>query len=182
VDTQPFPVNTIEPTSKKVLVRPEVADKGKNIVIGDPRTSNISQEEIVRKAPNKRTNKSGGAGGRLNRAAEQRCLTRALRTVRDLRVDGTVLMRTVWLTRSDSSPMARGVSLHTKQGKIRNGKAHMVGWSKPTLLLISCSPNMLARRSFYAIDQQRNPSHPLKRNDRIKRHEGQRNKHHLFIL
>jgi hypothetical protein len=29
VDTQPFPVNTIEPTCKRVLVRPEVADKGK---------------------------------------------------------------------------------------------------------------------------------------------------------
>jgi hypothetical protein len=44
VDIQPFLVNTIEPTSKKILVRPEVADKvkGKNIVIGDPHTSNIS--------------------------------------------------------------------------------------------------------------------------------------------
>jgi hypothetical protein len=64
VDTQPFPVNTIEPTSKKVLVRPEVADKGKdkNIIIGDPRTSSISQEEIARKAPDKNTNKSGGTG------------------------------------------------------------------------------------------------------------------------
>jgi hypothetical protein len=64
VDTQPFPVNTIEPTSKKVLVRPEVADKGKdkNIIIGDPHTSSISQEEIARKAPDKNTNKSGGTG------------------------------------------------------------------------------------------------------------------------
>jgi hypothetical protein len=57
VDTQPFPINTIEPTCKKVLVRPKVADKGKgkNIVTGDPRTSNISQEDIARKAPNKKT-------------------------------------------------------------------------------------------------------------------------------
>jgi hypothetical protein len=30
VDTQPFPVNMIELASKKVLVRPEVADKGKD--------------------------------------------------------------------------------------------------------------------------------------------------------
>jgi hypothetical protein len=68
VDTQPFHVNTIEPACKKVLDRSEVADKGKgeNIVISDPRTSNISQEEIARKAPDKKTNKSGGAGGRLN--------------------------------------------------------------------------------------------------------------------
>jgi hypothetical protein len=65
MDTQPFPVNTVEPISKKVLVRPEVADKGKgkNIVICDPRTSNISQEEIARKAPGRKTNKSGGARG-----------------------------------------------------------------------------------------------------------------------
>jgi hypothetical protein len=65
VDTQPFPVNAIEPTCKEVLVRPEVVDKGKgeNIVISDPRTSNISQEEIARKAPNKKTSKSGGARG-----------------------------------------------------------------------------------------------------------------------
>jgi hypothetical protein len=64
VDTQPFRVNTIEPTSKNVLVWPKVADKGKckNIVIGDPRTSNISQEKIARKATDRETNKFGGAG------------------------------------------------------------------------------------------------------------------------
>jgi hypothetical protein len=47
VDTQPFPVNTIEPTSKKVLVQPKMTDKGKDIVIGDPRTPNISQGGIA---------------------------------------------------------------------------------------------------------------------------------------
>jgi hypothetical protein len=64
VDTQSFPVNIIEPTCKEVLVRLEVADKskGKNIVISDPRTLDISQEEIARKAPGKKTSKSGGAG------------------------------------------------------------------------------------------------------------------------
>jgi hypothetical protein len=59
---------------------------------------------------------------------------------------------------------------------------HMVGWSKPTLRLINRSPTMLARRSFYAIDQQRNPGHPLKQNDRIKVPERQHSKHHLFML
>jgi hypothetical protein len=68
VDTRPFPINIIEPTCKEVLVRPEVTDKGKgeNIIISDPHTSNISQEEIARKAPDKKTSKSGGARGRLN--------------------------------------------------------------------------------------------------------------------
>jgi hypothetical protein len=64
VGTQPFPINTIEPTCKKVSVRHEVADKGKgkNVLIGDPHTSNISQE-IARKALDKKTNKSGGTRG-----------------------------------------------------------------------------------------------------------------------
>jgi hypothetical protein len=95
VDTQPFPINTIELASKKVLVWPKVADKvkGKNIIIRDPRTSNISQGEIGQKALDRNTNKS---------------------------------------------------EAHIM---------HMVGWSKPTLLLINRSSNTLARRSFYAIDQ-----------------------------
>jgi hypothetical protein len=65
MDTQPFHINIIEPTSKKVLVQPEMADKGndKNIVIGDPRTLNISQGGIARKALDKKTNKSRGVGG-----------------------------------------------------------------------------------------------------------------------
>jgi hypothetical protein len=65
VDTQLFPINPKEPTCKEVLVRPEAVDKGKgkNIVIIDPRTSNISQEEIARKAPDKETSKSRGARG-----------------------------------------------------------------------------------------------------------------------
>jgi hypothetical protein len=184
VDTQPFPINTIEPTSKKVLVRLEVADKGKgkNIAIGDSRTSNISQEEIARKAPNRKTNKSGGTGGRLNQTATQNSLTRASQTVRHLHTDGLVLMQTIQLTQPDSLLMARGVSLHTKQEKRFKGKAHMVGWSKPVLLLICCSPNMLARRSFYVIGQQRNPGHPLKQNDPIKWPKRRCNKHRLSIM
>jgi hypothetical protein len=64
VDTQPFPVNIVELASKKFLVRPEVADKckGKNIVIGDPHTSNGSQGVVAHKAPGKKTNKTGGVG------------------------------------------------------------------------------------------------------------------------
>jgi hypothetical protein len=65
VDTQPFPVNTLEIASKRVLVRPKVADKGKgkNIPIGDPRTLNILRGGIVRKAPDRKTNKSKGVKG-----------------------------------------------------------------------------------------------------------------------
>jgi hypothetical protein len=66
VDTQPFSVNTIELTCKKVLVRPEMADKGKGkgIVIGDPHMSDKSQKEIARKASDENAKKSEDAGGR----------------------------------------------------------------------------------------------------------------------
>jgi hypothetical protein len=37
-----------------------------------------------------------------------------------------VLRQTVRLTQPDSPLMAKGVSLHTKQGKRRKGRAHMV--------------------------------------------------------
>jgi hypothetical protein len=65
VDTQPFSINIIELASKMVLVRTEVADKGKckNIIIGDPHTSNISQGEVARKTSYRKTNKSGATGG-----------------------------------------------------------------------------------------------------------------------
>jgi hypothetical protein len=47
--------------------------KGKGIVIGDPRMSNISQKEIAQKAPNEKARKSEGAGGQaqLIRQARQ---------------------------------------------------------------------------------------------------------------
>jgi hypothetical protein len=65
VDTQPFPINTIELTCEKVLARPEMADKGKgkDIIIGDPRISNISQKEITQKALDEKAKRSRGVGG-----------------------------------------------------------------------------------------------------------------------
>jgi hypothetical protein len=65
IDTEPFTINIIELTNKKVLVRPEVADKdkGNNIVIGDPRTSNTSRGVVAQKALGKNTNKTRGARG-----------------------------------------------------------------------------------------------------------------------
>jgi hypothetical protein len=57
--------------------------------------------------------------------------------VRHLRADDLVLRQTVRLTQPDSPPMARGVSVHTKQRKRRKGKAnmaHMVGSTFDQLL------------------------------------------------
>jgi hypothetical protein len=74
VDTQPFLVNTIELTCKRVLVRPEMADKGKGkgIIIGDPRMSNISQKEIARKALDEKAKKSEGIGGQAQLISQAR--------------------------------------------------------------------------------------------------------------
>jgi hypothetical protein len=60
---QPFLVNIMELAGKKVLVRPDMADKykGKNIIIGSPRTSEISQGVNTQEALDKRINKTGGA-------------------------------------------------------------------------------------------------------------------------
>jgi hypothetical protein len=75
VDTQPFPVNTLEPTCKKVLVRSKVADKGKdkNTIIGDPCTSKISQG-IARKAPDRKTNKSRVTEGQAQPSSRAKLL------------------------------------------------------------------------------------------------------------
>jgi hypothetical protein len=74
VDTQPFPVNTIKLTCEKVLVRPEMADKGKGkcIIIGDPRISNISQKVIARNAPDEKAKKSEGIGGQAKLISQTR--------------------------------------------------------------------------------------------------------------
>jgi hypothetical protein len=61
------PSSTLEPKSKKVLVRPCAADKGKgkNINISDPHTPNLSCRVFTRKALDKtKANKAEGAGGK----------------------------------------------------------------------------------------------------------------------
>jgi hypothetical protein len=74
VDTQPFSVNTIDIACKKILVRPEMADKvkSKDIIIGNPHMSNISQKEIARKAPADKAKKSGGTRGQAQLISQAR--------------------------------------------------------------------------------------------------------------
>jgi hypothetical protein len=73
----------VELASKKVLVRLEVADKGKgkNIIIGDPRTSKGSRGVVAQKAPGKKTNKTGGTKDKGDRTVDQSSLSRVSRTV-----------------------------------------------------------------------------------------------------
>jgi hypothetical protein len=85
---QPFLDNIIELASKKVLVRPEVVDKGKgkNIVIGDPRMSNLSQGGVARKAPDRKTNKSRGVRGQAQSSSQAKLTNLSI-------VDGAALAR-----------------------------------------------------------------------------------------
>jgi len=72
---------TLEPTSKKAIIRPCAADKSKNknIVIGDPRTPNMSHRMVTLKAPDKR--KTGGTGGQAR--SDTRSRSPVLRTPDD---------------------------------------------------------------------------------------------------
>ena len=74
VDTQPFPVNTIDIACKNILVRPEMADKGKSkdIITGNPRMSNISQKKIARKTPDDKAKKFGGTEGQAQLMSQAR--------------------------------------------------------------------------------------------------------------
>ena len=50
VDKTPFPVHTLELNNPKVLLRPDQAEgaKGKNVVIGDPRSMNENDKILAR--------------------------------------------------------------------------------------------------------------------------------------
>jgi hypothetical protein len=62
IDRPHVRVSTLEPTSKKFLVRPCSTDKcnGKNIIIGDSCMPNISRQAVTWKAPDER--KTEGTG------------------------------------------------------------------------------------------------------------------------
>jgi hypothetical protein len=87
IDRPHVPATTLEPTSKKFIVRPCAADKSKdkNIVIGDPCTPNMSHRVVTRKDLDKR--KTKGAGGKHNRTPDHGHLSCVRQTVRVLRSD-----------------------------------------------------------------------------------------------
>jgi hypothetical protein len=51
-------------------------------------------------------------------------MTRVSQTVQHLHANSPVLMRTIRLTQPDKPPMARGISLHTKQGNTQGQSTH----------------------------------------------------------
>jgi hypothetical protein len=97
IDRPPVPVTTLEPTSKKAIIRHWAADKSKdkNIVIGDPRTPNMSRRMVTRKTPDKR--KTGGTKGKHDRTPDHGHLSCVRRTIRVLRPNSPRQERTVRL-------------------------------------------------------------------------------------
>jgi hypothetical protein len=61
VDTEPFPINMIDFDGKKVLIRPNVADKGKGkeVIIGDARKADENDKSSHRKVVAERTPDGG---------------------------------------------------------------------------------------------------------------------------
>jgi hypothetical protein len=148
VDTEPFPVNMIDFEGKKVLVWPNIADKGKGeaIVIDNAREADenhkISCSKVVaEKTPDggetlKVTITTSGTGGQA-RTKEQEPMLRS-RTVRHTGVDGPGPRRTVRRIPADGL-----APLKTRNGHVPSNhddqigtwkKIHsrqLVGWSKP---------------------------------------------------
>jgi hypothetical protein len=111
------------------LVRPEMADKGKGkgIVIGDPRMTDISQKEIARKASDEKAKKSEDVGGQAQLMNQTHQPSPSI-------VDGPALtcgqsgaQTNGPANSAGQSPMTKGVNLYTKQGKRRKVKAHIAG-------------------------------------------------------
>jgi hypothetical protein len=184
VDTQPFPINTIEPTCKRVLVRPEMADKGKGrgIVIGDPRMSIISQKEIARKASDGKAKKSEGAGGQAQLIDQTHQPGPSI-------ADGPAPMcgRSDAQTNGPANPAGQSTYDQRRQ-PLHKARKETQGQSTYSQLIKADSTfdqllsKNAAKRLFHVIGQQRNPGHLLKQNGQTKRPKRRHNKHRLFIL
>jgi hypothetical protein len=105
VDKEPFPMNMIDFEGKKVLVRPNTADKGKEkeIIIGNAREADGNQKISCRKVVSEKTPDGGetlkvtittpSAGGKHGRRSRNPCC--ASRTVRHTGADGPGPRQTV---------------------------------------------------------------------------------------
>jgi hypothetical protein len=124
VDTEPFPMNMIDFEGKRILVRPNIADKGKGkeIIIGNTREADGNHKISCRKVVAEKTPDGGetlmvtittsSAGGkRRPRSRSPCCASRTVRrtdadgpgphrTVRRIPADGPIILK----TRNDRVP------------------------------------------------------------------------------
>jgi hypothetical protein len=107
VDTEPFPINMIDFEGKKILVRLNTADKGKDkgIIIDNAREADGNHKISCRKVVAEKTPDGGetlkvtittsSAGGKRRPRGRSRSTCRASRTVRRTGADGPGPRRTV---------------------------------------------------------------------------------------
>jgi hypothetical protein len=105
VDTEPFPMNMIDFESKRILVQPNTADKGKDkeIISGNTREADGNHKISCRKVVAEKTPDGGetlkvtittsSAGGKRRPRSRSPCC--ASRTVRRTGADGPGPLRTV---------------------------------------------------------------------------------------
>jgi hypothetical protein len=120
VDTEPFPMNMIDSEGKKVLVRPNIGDKGndKEIIIGNAREADGNQKNSYRKVVAEKTPNGGetlkvtittpGTRGQA-RTKEQEPVLRIL--------DGPTHRRRRSETMSDGPENSSGRSGHTQDSQ-----------------------------------------------------------------
>jgi hypothetical protein len=109
VDTEPFPMNMIDFEGKRVLIRPNTADKGKGkeVIIGNAREADVNHKISCRKVVAEKTPDGGetlkvtittsGTGGKRRPRDRSRSPCRASRTVRHIGADGSGPRRTIRL-------------------------------------------------------------------------------------
>jgi hypothetical protein len=139
----PVPVTTLEPMSKKIIVCPCVIDKSeyKNIVIGDPRTPNISRRVVTRKASDKR--KTGGTRGQAR--SDTRSWSPVLRTSDEPSTEvgqsktGADSLQT---TRTSSNLRLTDHNVPKQVLGSKTLQRHMSDSTESVLLLISCLLNI----------------------------------------
>jgi hypothetical protein len=107
VDTEPFPMNMIDFEGKMVLIRPSVADKGKDkeIITGNAREADENHKISCRKVVAEKTPDGGetlkvtittsGTGGKHRPKGRSRSPCCASQTVRHTGIDGLGPCRTV---------------------------------------------------------------------------------------
>jgi hypothetical protein len=124
VDTEPFPMNMIDFEGKKVLIRPNTADKGKGkeIVIGNAREADGNHKISCRKVVAEKTPDGGetlkvtitasGTGGQAQTGRQARDPFCASRMIRHPDADGPKLLRTVRTLLADGPATLRTHNNH----------------------------------------------------------------------
>lgn len=109
---QPFSINTIEHASKKVLVRPKMTDKGKDIVIGDHRTSKYCKEGLLGRLRKRRPTSPEAGEAQLSMCVES---VRVLDFLQNLLSKSRINSRNQLVTCPETMPDFPAATMHSKR-------------------------------------------------------------------